>query len=60
MTAKVFTIHVRFSDVLYDKIIEEGERLGMSQTDTVRYLLMRYFEAQAIKKEGGAIKAPLL
>lgn len=53
MTAKVFTVHVRFNDVLYDKILAEGERLGLSQTDTVRYLLTRYFEAQDEKKDQG-------
>ena len=55
MPKKVFTIHVRFHDVLYDKIIAEGERLGMSQTDTVRYLLTKYFEAEDVKKmsQGG-------
>ena len=55
MSKKVFTIHVRFHDVLYDKIIAESERLGMSQTDTVRYLLTNYFEALEGKKmdQGG-------
>ena len=50
---KVFTIHVRFNDVLYDKIIAESERLGLSQTDTARYLLTRYFEMLTEKRDQG-------
>lgn len=53
MTTKAFTIHVRFTEVLYDRILVEGERLGMSQTDTVRYLLTKYFEEQDEKKDQG-------
>lgn len=54
---KTFIIHIRFGDVLYARILAECERLGMSQTDTVRYLLTKYFEAQDAAKSnqgGGA------
>ena len=51
---KTRIIHVRFGDVLYDRIAMECERLGMSQTDAVRYLLTRYFEMHDEKKDQGS------
>jgi len=50
---KEFTIHVRIGSLLHALITAEGERLGMSQPDVIRYLLTRYFEAQTAKKDQG-------
>ena len=52
---KCWTIHVRFADVLYGKIVSESERLGLSLTDTVRYLLTKHFESkEETRTDGGA------
>jgi antitoxin component of RelBE/YafQ-DinJ toxin-antitoxin module len=52
--AKEFTIHLRIGDLLHERIVAEGERLGLSQSDTVRYLLTKCFEAKTeVKDQGG-------
>lgn len=48
---KAFVIHLRISELLYDKILAEGERLGMSQTEVARYAITRYFEELTPKRE---------
>lgn len=51
--AKELTIHVRFNDALYEKVLNEAKRLGMSRTDAVRHIVLMYFEMKDIKKDEG-------
>ncbi len=54
--AKVRTIHLRVSEVLYERLEGEAHRLGMMTTETARYAILKYFveldrEKEVAKKE---------
>ena len=42
--AKIRTLHLRVSDVLYERLEGEAHRLGMMTTETARYAILKYFE----------------
>jgi len=58
---KVLTLHTRFSEVVYQAMEAESERLGMKMSEFVRYAVITYFEHPVTKEvvSVGVTKEPV-